>query len=423
MTDQFAYHEGVLHAEEVNLIDLARSVGTPFYCYSERAMRERMTTLRDALAFIDPLIAYAMKANSNQAILTLLGHLGAGADVVSLGELERAISARIPPSRIVFSGVGKTEIEMHRALELGIHAFNIESEPELERLNLIAAEMGRIAPVSVRINPNVDAKTHAKISTGKSENKFGIPFERALEVYAEIAAASHLNAIGVDMHIGSQITDLEPFENAFALLAELVTSLRAAGHTIDHVDIGGGLGIIYEPLSHRPDILAYAALVNKHIAPLGCKLIVEPGRWLVGNAGIVVTRVNYVKQGATHPFVIVDAGMNDLLRPTLYEAYHEIQPVIEPDPDTQTIVADVVGPICESGDYLALGREIGPVAQGDLLAVKSAGAYGAVMAGTYNSRPLIPEVLVSGDRHHVIRARQQLTDLIGLDDVPDWLDQ
>ncbi len=421
MTDAFTYQGGSLHADAVDLATLSDEIGTPFYCYAASAFRDSLGELQKAFNGLDPLIAYAMKANSNQAILTLLGKLGAGADVVSLGELERAIAAGIAPEKIVFSGVGKSKAEMRRGLELGIHCFNVESEPELERLNLIAGEMSKIAPVSVRINPNVDAKTHAKISTGKSENKFGIPYERAEAVYAEIAAAKNLRAVGVDMHIGSQITDLEPFDNAFALLAELVTRLKAAGHPIAHVDIGGGLGIVYEPLAHKPDIAAYAALVVKHIAPLGCRLVLEPGRWIAGNAGVLVTRVEYVKTGAERHFVIVDAAMNDLIRPTLYEAWHDIAPVTEPQPDSETMTADIVGAICETGDYLAQNRVLPKVVEGDLLAVKSAGAYGAVMAGTYNTRPLIAEVLVDGDKHHLIRPRQTLADLIGQDDVPGWL--
>ncbi len=421
MADAFTYQGGSLHADAVDLASLSAETGTPFYCYAASAFRDSLGELQQAFSGLDPLIAYAMKANSNQAILTLLGKLGAGADVVSLGELERAIAAGIAPEKIVFSGVGKSKAEMRRGLELGIHCFNVESEPELERLNLIAGETGKIAPVSVRINPNVDAKTHAKISTGKSENKFGIPYERAEAVYAEIAAAKNLRAVGVDMHIGSQITDLEPFDNAFALLAELVTRLKAAGHPIAHVDIGGGLGIVYEPRAHKPDIAAYAALVAKHIAPLGCRLVLEPGRWIAGNAGVLVTRVEYVKAGAERHFVIVDAAMNDLIRPTLYEAWHDIVPVSEPKPDAETMTADIVGAICETGDYLAQNRILPKVVEGDLLAVKSAGAYGAVMAGTYNTRPLIAEVLVDGDRHHLIRPRQTLADLIGQDDVPGWL--
>lgn len=408
-------------AEQVPIATLATTHSTPFYCYAANHIRARYQALSAAFAELNPLIAYAMKANSNQAIISLLGQEGAGADVVSGGELERAIKAGIAPEKIVFSGVGKTVDEMRQALSAGIYCFNVESEPELLRLNQVASDLGIIAPVSVRINPDVDAKTHAKISTGKSDNKFGIHFEDATRVYAEIAAASHLNAIGVDMHIGSQLIDLEPFENAFALLAELVTDLREAGHKITHVDIGGGLGVAYGPNDRPADIATYAQIVARHIAPLNCKLVLEPGRWLVANAGVLVTKVEYVKPGTSRNFIIVDAAMNDLMRPTLYEAYHHIVPVREPDQTTQDITADIVGPVCETGDYLGLARTL-PVPQpGDLLAIKSAGAYGAVMAGTYNTRPLIAEILVDGDKHHLIRACETASDIIARDSVPDWI--
>lgn len=422
MVHHFQYHNGQMQAEDVALEAIAAEVGTPFYCYSAATLRRHVQVLQDAFAGIDTLIAYAMKANSNQAVLAVVAGAGAGADVVSLGELERAVRAGIAPEKIIFSGVGKTEAEMARGLELSILCFNLESEPELERLNRVAGKMGKIAPVSVRVNPNVDAKTHAKISTGKSENKFGIPFERAEAVYARIAEAEHLQAVGVDMHIGSQITDLEPFDNAFALLAELVGTLRSQGHAIEHVDVGGGLGIPYRADAPAPpDPLAYAEIVKSRVSSLGCKLIIEPGRLIAGNAGILVTRVDYVKQSPDKTFVIVDAAMNDLIRPTLYEAHHDIEPVLEAEPDGKRIRADIVGPICESGDYLAQNRVIANVAEGDLLAVMTAGAYGAAMSGTYNTRPLIAEVLVDGDRFAVVRPRQTLEDLIGLDRVPDWL--
>ncbi len=376
----------------------------------------------DAFSGIDCLVAYAMKANSNQAVLTLLAKEGAGADVVSLGELERAIAAGIAPEKIVFSGVAKTEEEMARGLELGILCFNVESEPELERLNAVASEMGLVAPVSVRINPNVDAKTHAKISTGKAEDKFGIPYERANDIYAKIAGADNLQATGIDMHIGSQIIDLEPFGNAFALMAELVHELRQQGHNITHVDVGGGLGIPYNnDNAPPPDPLAYAAIVRDKVASLDCALILEPGRIISGNAGILVTRVEYIKQGADRTFVIVDTGMNDLIRPTLYEAHHDLFPVRKADPGTPMINADIVGPVCETGDFLARSRAVPQMSGGDLLAVMGAGAYGAVMAGTYNSRPLIAELLVDGEQYHAVRPRQTIRDLIELDSVPEWL--
>jgi diaminopimelate decarboxylase len=419
LVHHFQYRGDRLFAEDVDVTALAGTVGTPFYVYSAATLRRHIRVLREAFAGIDTLIAYAMKANSNQAVLTLLGKEGAGADVVSGGELERAVAAGIPPGRIVFSGVGKTFAEMRRALELGIHCFNLESEPELERLSDVAVSMGMTAPVSVRINPDVDAGTHAKISTGKAENKFGIPFERAREVYARIAALPGVRAMGVDMHIGSQITDMRPFDNAFALLAELVGDLKAAGHDIRHVDVGGGLGIPYHhDEAAPPDPMAYAEIVKRHIGPLGVKLVLEPGRLITGNAGILVTRVEYVKAGKK-TFVIVDAAMNDLIRPTLYEAHHDIQPVVHSN--LPAITADIVGPVCETGDFIAQDRRIEGVEEGDLLAVMSAGAYGAVMASTYNSRALIPEVLVDGARWHVIRPRKSIAELIALDSVPDWL--
>lgn len=419
MVHHFQYRGDRLYAEDVDITALADQVGTPFYVYSAATLRRHVRVMREAFAGIDTLVAYAMKANSNQAVLKLMAGEGAGADVVSGGELERAVAAGIPPSRIVFSGVGKTFAEMRRALELGIRCFNLESEPELERLSDVAVSMGVTAPVSVRINPDVDAGTHAKISTGKAENKFGIPYARAREVYARIAALPGVRAMGVDMHIGSQITNMAPFDNAFALLAELVRDLRSAGHDIRHVDVGGGLGIPYHlDEAAPPDPMAYAAVVRKHVAPLGVSLVLEPGRLIVGNAGILVTRVEYVKQGAK-TFVIVDAAMNDLIRPTLYEAHHDLQPVVHSN--LPRVTADIVGPVCETGDFIAQDREIEGVKEGDLIAVMSAGAYGAVMASTYNSRPLIPEVLVDGARWHVIRPRKSIAELIALDSVPDWV--
>jgi diaminopimelate decarboxylase len=419
MVHHFTYRDDRLFAEGVDLTALAPQVGTPFYVYSAATLRRHLQVMRDAFTGIPTLIAYAMKANSNQAVLKLLANEGAGADVVSGGELERAIAAGIPPEKIVFSGVGKTIAEMRRGLELGIACFNLESEPELERLSDLAASMGLVAPVSVRINPDVDAGTHAKISTGRKENKFGIPFARAHEIYARIAALPGVEAIGVDMHIGSQITSMLPFDNAFWLLAQLVNDLRADGHDIRHVDVGGGLGIPYHHDQEAPpDPIAYAEIVRKHVSKLGCGLVLEPGRLIAGNAGILVTRVEYVKEGEKN-FVIVDAAMNDLLRPTLYEAHHDIQPVRHSN--RPRITADIVGPVCETGDYIAKDRELAGVGEGDLLAIMTAGAYGAVMASTYNSRPLIPEVLVDGDRWHVVRPRPSIESLIALDSVPDWL--
>jgi len=419
LVHHFQYRDDRLFAEEVDLTALAGKVGTPFYVYSAATLRRHVQVLREAFKGIDTLVAYAMKANSNQAVIKLIAREGAGADVVSGGELERAIAAGVPANRIVFSGVGKTFAEMRRALEVGIKCFNLESEPELERLSDVAVSMGMTAPVSVRINPDVDAGTHKKISTGKAENKFGIPFARAREVYARIAALPGVRAVGVDMHIGSQITDMTPFDNAFALLAQLVRDLKAAGHDIRHADVGGGLGIPYHHDADAPPAPpAYAEIVRKHIGPLGVSLVLEPGRLIVGNAGILVTKVEYLKEGGK-TFVIVDAAMNDLIRPTLYEAHHDIQPVVHSN--LAQITADVVGPVCETGDFIAQDRKMAGVKEGDLLAVMSAGAYGAVMASTYNSRPLVPEVLVDGDKWHVIRPRKSIEELIALDSVPDWV--
>ena len=416
----FEYRDGALFAEDVDITALAGTVGTPFYVYSAATLRRHVRVLREALDGLPVLIAYAMKANSNQAVLKVIAGEGAGADVVSGGELERAIAAGIPAGKIVFSGVGKTVAEMRRGLELGIKCFNLESEPELERLSEIAVSMGKVAPVSVRINPNVDAGTHAKISTGKKENKFGIPFTRAHDVYQRIAELKGVEAVGIDMHIGSQITDMAPFDSAYRLLAELVVSLRAAGHAIRHVDVGGGLGIPYHADRDAPPLPAqYAEIIRRHLGGLGAEIVLEPGRLIVGNAGMLVTRVEYVKEG-DKTFVIVDAGMNDLIRPTLYEAHHEIQPVRHSN--LPPITADIVGPVCETGDYIALGRKMEGVKEGDLLAVMTGGAYGAVMASTYNSRPLIPEVLVDGARWHVIRPRKSIDELIALDSVPEWLE-
>jgi diaminopimelate decarboxylase len=421
LVHHFQYRDGRMFAEDVDLTALAEKVGTPFYVYSAATLRRHMRVMREAFEGIPTLLAYAMKANSNQAVLKVLANEGAGADVVSGGELERAIAAGIPPDKIVFSGVGKTVAEMRRGLELSIHCFNLESEPELERLNDVALAMGAVAPVSMRVNPDVDAGTHAKISTGRKGDKFGIPFERAHEVYARIGELKGLRAVGVDMHIGSQITDMQPFDNAFALLAELVHDLRAGGHDIRHVDVGGGLGISYHQDEAAPPApQAYAAVVKRHVEKLGCALILEPGRLIVGNAGILVTRVEYVKE-TEKTFVIVDAAMNDLIRPTLYDAHHDIVPVVHSN--LPQVAADIVGPVCESGDFIAKDRRIEGVREGDLLAIMSAGAYGAVMSSTYNSRPLVPELLVDGDRWAVVRARPSIEQLIALDQVPDWLDR
>jgi diaminopimelate decarboxylase len=418
----FAYRNGVLHAEDVDLSAIASAVGTPFYCYSTATLERHYRVFKQAFHGLDARVCYAMKANSNQAVLRTFARLGAGMDVVSEGELRRAVAAGVPGSKIIFSGVGKTERDMAYGLDQNIFCFNVESAPELERLSRVATAKGMTASVSLRVNPDVDAKTHAKISTGKSENKFGVPISHAREVYALAARLPGLKVSGIDMHIGSQLTDLQPFDDAFALLADFIGVLRADGHAIAHIDLGGGLGVPYredQPAPPTPE--AYAAIVKKRTAHLGCGLVFEPGRLLVANAGILVTEVVYVKAGDGKTFVIVDAGMNDIIRPTLYEAHHDVKPVRAPGPDARQIVADVVGPICETGDYLALGRAMAAPKAGDLLAIMSAGAYGAVQAGTYNSRPLVPEVLVHGDRFDVIRPRQTYDELIGLDRVPAWL--
>ena len=421
--NHFGYIDGVLHAENVPVPEIAKAVGTPFYIYSTATLERHYKVFSGAFADVDAMVCYAMKANSNQAVLKTLAKLGAGIDVVSGGELRRALAAGVPASRIMFSGVGKTVAEMDYALEAGIYCFNIESEPELEVLNLRAVKVGKRAHVSFRINPDVDARTHAKSSTGKKENKFGISYERARAVYAHAATLPGIEVTGIDMHIGSQITELQPFEDAFRLLRELVEALRTDGHTISHVDIGGGLGIPYRDDNNPPPLPdAYAHIVKNELKSLNCKIVTEPGRLIVGNAGILVTEVIYVKDGGEKTFVIVDGAMNDLIRPTLYEAYHGIRPVVQPAENTPRIKADIVGPVCETGDYLALDREMAAPQPGDLIAVSSAGAYGAVQAGTYNSRLLVPEVLVKEDKFHVIRPRGTYEELIALDSVPAWLD-
>jgi diaminopimelate decarboxylase len=418
----FTYRGGVLHAEDVDIPAIAGEVGTPFYCYATATLERHYRVFAGAFADVPALVCYAMKANSNQAVLRTFARLGAGMDVVSEGELRRARAAGVPGERITFSGVGKTAREMALGLDENILCFNVESESELEVLSQVAAARGIEARIALRVNPDVDARTHHKISTGKSGDKFGVPISRAREVYARAAALPGIRVTGVDMHIGSQITDLQPFDDAFALLADFVGALRADGHVIDHVDLGGGLGIPYrEDNAPPPSPERYAEVVKRNTRALGCTLVFEPGRLLVGNAGILVTQVIYVKREEGKSFVIVDAAMNDLIRPTLYEAHHDIKPVIEPKPLAPRMIADVVGPVCESGDYLALERELPQVAPGELIALMTAGAYGAVQAGTYNSRPLVPEVLVTGASFAVIRPRPSYDDLIGLDRLPPWL--
>ncbi len=418
----FAYRNGVLHAEAVNLDTLAASVGTPFYCYSTATLERHYNVFADAFADVRALVCYAMKANSNQAVIKTLAKLGAGADVVSEGELKRARAAGIPADKIMFSGLGKTARELALAVDEKILCVNVESEPELVLLSSTAASKGQTAAISVRVNPDIDAKTHHKISTGKAEDKFGIPISRARDVYARAAKLPGIKVAGVDMHIGSQITDLDPFGDAFTLLADFVRTLRSDGHTISHVDLGGGLGIPYRNDNEPPPLPdAYAAVVKRATRDLDCRLIFEPGRLIVGNAGILVTRVLFVKHGEAKNFVVVDAAMNDLIRPTLYDAYHEIWPVRESNPSAKRIRADLVGPVCESGDFLGLDRDLAEPADGALLAVMTAGAYGAVQSGTYNTRALVPEVLVNDAQWAVVRPRLEVDQLIALDRLPDWL--
>lgn len=420
--NHFHHRDGVLHAEDVPLPVIAEAVGTPFYCYSDATLTRHYTVFARAFEGLDALVCYAMKANSNQAVLATLARLGAGADVVSEGELRRALAAGIPPERIMFSGVGKTAGEMDFALARNIHCFNVESEPELEMLSARAEAAGRTVPVSLRINPDVDARTHRKIATGKAENKFGIAHAEARRVYARAAALPGISVVGVDMHIGSQITALDPFDQAFRLLAELVETLRADGHAIEHVDIGGGLGVPYSKDNDPPPLPdAYAEVVRRHVRALGVKVIAEPGRLIVGNAGILVSSVLFLKEGQAKNFLVVDAAMNDLIRPTLYDAFHDIFPVREPAPDAPRLTVDVVGPVCETGDFLGHDRDLARLEPGDLVAVGTAGAYGAVQASTYNSRLLVPEVLVRGGEFFVVRPRPTYDDLIGLDRLPPWL--
>jgi diaminopimelate decarboxylase len=417
----FTYRDGVLHAEAVNLETLAAAVKTPFYCYSSATLERHYKVFAGAFADVPSLVCYAMKANSNVAVVKTLAKLGAGADVVSGGELKRALAAGVPPEKITFSGIGKTVDELALAVDTGILCINVESEAELDMLSPIAAAKGRTMHIAVRVNPDVDPKTHRKIATGKAENKFGIPISRAREVYARAAKLPGIGVAGVDMHIGSQITDLDPFSDAFALLADFVRTLRADGHTISHVDLGGGLGIPYRDDSEPPpNPDAYAAVVKRATRDLDCKLIFEPGRLIAGNAGILVTRVILLKSGEAKNFIVVDAAMNDLIRPTLYEAHHEIWPVRQ-SAAAKRVRADVVGPVCESGDFLALDRDMPQVGPGALLAVMSAGAYGAVQAGTYNTRALVPEVLVKDAQWAVVRPRLDADELIALDRTAPWL--
>lgn len=418
----FHYRGGVLHAEGVSLARLADEVGTPFYCYSTATLERHYKVITEAFAGQDALICFAVKANSNQAVLATLARLGAGMDVVSEGELRRALAAGTPADKIIFAGVGKTREEMAYALQQGILGFNVESEPELRALSEVASSLGKTAHVALRVNPDVDAKTHAKISTGKAENKFGIPYADARRIYAAAAKLPGIAVTGIHMHIGSQITQLEPFRNAFRLMRELASELIADGHKLVHLDIGGGLGVPYMSEGEvAPPPAAYATIVKEELGALKLKIVMEPGRVIAGNAGVLVSRVIYSKEGVDKTFTIVDAAMNDLIRPTLYEAQHEIWPVDEAKNAMPPIVQDIVGPVCETGDYLALDRKLPPLSSGDLIAVMTAGAYGAVMSSTYNTRALVPEVLVNGDEYAVVRPRVTPDAQIALDKLPAWL--
>jgi len=420
--DHFLYQNGSLCAEDVPLSEIAAAVGTPFYVYSTATLQRHFRLFDEALDWGPHLVCYAMKAASNQAILKTLADVGAGMDVVSEGEYLRAKAAGVPGDKIVFSGVGKTKGEIRTALTGGIRQFNVESEPEMQAISDVASALGMTVPVTIRVNPDVDAKTHAKIATGKSENKFGIPIARAREVYALAASLPGLKVIGIDVHIGSQLTDLEPYETAYKMVADLTETLRGDGHEISRLDLGGGLGIPYQRSNEAPPLPSdYGALVQRTIGHLGCEIEIEPGRLIAGNAGLLVSSVIYVKSGEGRNFLILDAAMNDLIRPAMYEAWHDIVPVQEPAPGHEQENYDVVGPVCESGDTFAKQRQMPRVSDGDLVAFRTAGAYGAVMASEYNTRPMIPEVLVNGDQFAVIRPRPTYEEIINRDTLPSWL--
>jgi diaminopimelate decarboxylase len=420
--DHFLYRDGALFAEDVPVSEIVAAVGSPVYIYSTATLERHFKLFDEALAGIDHLVCYAMKAASNQAILKTLAALGAGMDVVSGGEYARAKAAGVPGDRIVFSGVGKTEEEIRAALTGGIRQFNVESEPEMRAIDRVAQSLGVVAPITVRVNPDVDAKTHEKIATGKSENKFGIPIAKAREVYAEAAAMKGLKVIGIDVHIGSQLTDLEPFRLAYRKVAELTETLRADGHEISRLDLGGGLGIPYERGNSAPPLpVEYGSMIKEELGHLGCEIEIEPGRLIAGNAGILASQIIYLKEGEGREFMIIDAAMNDLIRPAMYSAHHDIVPVQEAEPGAEQQPYDIVGPVCESGDTFAKGRMMPKLSEGDLVAFRSAGAYGAVMSSEYNTRPLIPEVLVKDDQFAVIRPRPSFDEIINRDTIPEWL--
>ena len=420
--DHFNYKDGALHAEDVALAEIARAVGTPVYVYSTATLTRHFNLFRQALDWTDHLVCFAVKANSNLAVLKLLGDLGAGMDVVSGGEYARARAAGVPGERIVFSGVGKTKEEMRFALANGIRQFNVESEPELAVLSEVASAMGAEVPIAVRVNPDVDAKTHEKIATGKAENKFGIPIAKARAVYARAAALPGIEVVGIDMHIGSQLTDLEPYRQAYTRMADLCLTLRADGHPIMRLDLGGGLGIPYRRDNNAPPLpIEYGQVIREAVGDLGCEIEIEPGRNISGNAGILLSSVIYLKEGEGRDFLILDAAMNDLIRPAMYAAHHDIVPVVEQAPGTPVAPHDVVGPVCETGDTFEKAVDLPRLAAGDLVALRSAGAYGAVMASEYNSRPLVPEVLVRGDHFAVIRKRPDFDEILARDTIPEWL--
>lgn len=419
--DHFLYRDGKLFAENVSVAEIAAEVGTPFYLYSTATLERHFKLFDDALEDMEHLVCYAMKAASNQAILKTLATCGAGMDVVSGGEYARAKAAGVSGDKIVFSGVGKTIDEIEAALSGGIRQFNVESEPEMEAINTVALRLGVVAPITIRVNPDVDAKTHAKIATGKSENKFGIPISRARDVYAHAASLKGLKIVGIDVHIGSQLTELAPFELAYIKVAELTETLRADGHEIKRLDLGGGLGIPYTRSNEAPPLpVEYGAMIKKTLGHLGCEIEIEPGRLIAGNAGIMVSQVIYVKKGEDREFMIVDAAMNDLIRPAMYEAHHDIVALNEAEAGVEQVSYDIVGPICESGDTFAKSRVMPPVRAGDMIAFRSAGAYGAVMSSEYNSRPLIPEVLVKDGEFAIIRKRPTVQEMIERDQVPSW---
>ncbi len=417
--DHFEYRNGILHAEDVPLPQIAAEVGTPVYVYSRATLERHASVFQDAVKAAGRTeVAFAVKANPNLAVLRVLANAGMGADVVSGGELDRALAAGMAPERIVFSGVGKADAELAQGLDRKIGQFNIESEEEGRELSAIAVARGETADAVLRVNPDVDAGTHAKISTGKAENKFGVPIGSAQTIFARLAALPGLNMRGVALHIGSQLQSLDPLESAFVRMGELVAQLRASGQVITHVDLGGGLGVPYRPGELPPTPHDYGAMVARVTRGWDVTLMFEPGRVIVGNAGVLLTSVIRVKPGVSNPFVIVDAAMNDLARPALYDAYHHFEPVTE---GAAPWTANIVGPVCESGDTFAMGRECGTVAAGDLAVFRTAGAYGATMASTYNSRALVPEVLVSGDRYAVVADRIAAATIMGAERVPEWL--